>query len=125
MTDGKTRALDWANDKFEDELGFLRRRLLVDRKEFAITSETCLGVGFHALGRRYERGRNRSDEAVIRDLLAGFLAMGGPPIDPDDMRLPCPSGEWRGLVASTKENGEDPRLIPKIRTFASSDMQWF
>jgi hypothetical protein len=81
-------------------------------------------IGIHALARRYQRGIDNTDLAIIADISA--LEMHVPrlisadnPINADDpaFSLSCASGVWVGAVETVRmSEGPDQRLL-YVRSF--------
>jgi hypothetical protein len=131
LTTMDTSAADWDNS--EPGILLIRTRLSLDRKEVAVTPMPIASLGLHALARRYERGRDRSEAVLLNDLWSIVLTITGVlPGRPDEergaslsngrhvWRGACPSGEWRGAIATVHVcNGDktSDHVIPMIRTF--------
>ncbi len=73
----------------------------------------------HALARRYERGSDRSDQAVLADI-AALVARHKSPLN-DGVNFVCPvvSGKWRGERVQANICGTDQPKRPclSVRTF--------
>jgi hypothetical protein len=96
----------WAED--EPAVAIVAYRLCIRPPAFSETGALVCTVGLHALARRYERGADRTDDAVIADL--GCLAR----LLPDALRrggefdISAPGGRWIGAVDGAS---------PIVRTF--------
>jgi len=75
-------------------------------------------VGLHGLGRRYERGEDRGDLSVLRDLLPIVTAWPSAIRNSGDFEIPAGCGAWRGEVASITLAGETMTAL-SVRTFVA------
>jgi hypothetical protein len=70
------------------------------------------------MGRRYQRGLDNTDGAILRDI--SELALNAPGLlaaDSQTFALPCPSGVWVGAIETVRlSNGPDQRLL-NVRSF--------
>jgi hypothetical protein len=71
------------------QIEFARRRLSIKRIPLG---DACL----HALARRYERGPDRDDDAVLADLVALAEGFGNHALVGGDFRIPASGGAWIG-----------------------------
>jgi hypothetical protein len=95
----------WAED--EPAVAISIRSITIQPPEFVETNLRIAGIGLHALGRRYQRGADRTDRAVLADLPAlaqGAVGAGG------EFAIPASGGRWIGAEAS----GE---VVAIVRTF--------
>jgi hypothetical protein len=101
---------EWQGGDPEPALSVLLYALNIAPAVFKETEAVLAVVGLHALARRYERGTDRSDTAVLADLIP--LARQAPELMKRDGKfevvLPDGSGRWLGLVTDGK---------PFVRTF--------
>jgi hypothetical protein len=111
-TPAKMRMADWVESELAlgirlTEVRFQRRVLDIKRRPLG---DACL----HALARRYQRGADRSDAAILSDLMA--LAEAFPAAAPagGDFRVPVGHGFWKGELV---QYGGGPHLA--ARTFVA------
>jgi len=83
---------------------------------FTEATRLVAGIGLHALGRRFERGSDRSDGAVLRDLTVFGRAWPAAASAGGDFEIPAlgGGGRWRGAVM-----GLDGRPTLAVRTFVT------
>jgi hypothetical protein len=117
---GAARSGAWGEDDFEIGVGIDEVTVTVDGNRLDLSSRTLVLFSLHALARRYQRGRDNDDAAILHDLdLAaradpdGLDAGGGFKIATD-----AEGGGWRGrLVWLHDQNSADPRLTVLVRTW--------
>jgi hypothetical protein len=111
---------EWGPDQWEPGLCLASASIRLAPRKVTMVERDLVACSLHAIGRRFERGANvadRSDEAVVRDLVALFRH------DPDrlapDVRLvlPAGSGSWVGQAVAVEGK---PVLL--IRSFFDQDM---
>ena len=73
-------------------------------------------VGQHALARRFERGLDRGNVAVMRDLIPIVTAWPTLIRQPGNFEVETGSGTWRGEVVPLVLNGE-AMTVMNVRTF--------
>jgi hypothetical protein len=76
-------------------------------------------VGYHALARRYERGADRGDVAILRDLVPLVTAWPRVVRQPVDFAVPAGSGIWRGETVPLVLAGE-AMSVASVRTFVDN-----
>jgi hypothetical protein len=104
-------AARWSED--EPALGVMLRTVAVAPPTFEEKALLIVGVGLHALARRYERGADRADRAVLADLLP--IAVGYPALIRARGEFAVPvrgGGRWIGAVSA----GD---AVALVRTFLS------
>lgn len=105
----------WSDGAWEPGLTLVAIGVLIAPRDCRFIERSLAGVSLHALARRFERGRDGSDAAVIRDLAA--LAAHHPDRLPASaFRLRAPSGWWAGEVLPV--SGE---ALINVRTFYDSE----
>jgi hypothetical protein len=85
---------DW--NETEPALALVVRLIKIEPPGYTEKDERIAAVGIHALARRYQRGQDRIDRAVLADLLAlaqGAVGAGG------EFAIPASGGRWIGAVA--------------------------
>jgi hypothetical protein len=108
----------WSDNELAITLSL--RIVSIEPPSFSDESLIVAQIGLHALARRYERGADRTEAAVLNDLLGlapGYVATFGDPDeieDGDDFAIPAPAGGgfWIGAASQT---GTAPKLL--VRTF--------
>jgi hypothetical protein len=122
-----SRAKSWAPESpSEPGLGvFLITCEVSKRGGYTFGSVPFATISLHALARRFQRGRDRSEAAVLRDIndLVKAMSTHGPWAD---CRFTVGSGEWRGVRATTAQHDQNGEAIPErpslaIRTFIDAD----
>lgn len=94
---------------------------------YTFSNQPLATVALHAVARRFQRGRDRSEAAVLADLF--MLAAGLLNVErPDPGVVAIDGGEWRGLMAKTEIQNGDGEVLARhaglaVRTFIDSD-QW-
>lgn len=93
----RMRMAGWSESESELALGIRLTQIECQRRHLSI-KRTLLGDAcLHALARRYERGRDRSDAAVLADLFALAEAYPERVLTLGDFRVPAGSGgAWIG-----------------------------
>jgi hypothetical protein len=85
----------------------------IETKRLAIAT-----LGFHAIARRYQRGVDNTDRAIVTDiseLALHFSRLLG--IESETFALPCPSGVWVGAIETVRiSSGPDQRVL-NVRSF--------
>jgi len=92
-------AAGWSEE--EPAFAVMLRTVAIAPPEFVETTRLLAAVGLHGLARRFERGADRTDDAVLRDLLP--LACGCPAAirAGGDFAIPVPgTGAWIGAIAA-------------------------
>lgn len=84
--------------------------------EFTLATTPIAVVGLHALARRYERGSDRSDGAVLRDLSVFGRAWPEAALEPDFAIPALRGGTWMSTM-SVITNAAAARPVLAIRTF--------
>jgi hypothetical protein len=64
------RRRDWVDDGWEPGLSLVALTLTIEPRKVRLAERVLACVSLHALGRRYERGQDSSDAAVMSDLHA-------------------------------------------------------
>ena len=124
-------------DIVADDWATPERAVMVEMSRFEVTPK-CVrftpidyaSVGFHALGRRYERGRDRSPDAVLADLkVLASAAIGNDKRyrDGAGFRLRVAHGYWLGVLGDVMiAEGRDAPLEDGgtqfvVRTYIDED----
>ena len=111
----------WDDDSEEENVGIQFVSLTVDKLQLEISTTRMHLVSQHALARRFQRGRDSSDAAVISDIRALLR------IDPDEMlagkefTVAVHDGQWRGSVLDVQPQDRDgPVKMAAVRTFVDT-----
>jgi hypothetical protein len=99
-------------------------RLEHGAKGLVIEPVDFASVGFHALGRRYERGRDRSRIAMLADLAVLAVTAidhSGKHTEEMQFRVPVQRGYWLGVLAEVRILKEKPRMQFVVRTYLDAD----
>jgi hypothetical protein len=116
------QSADWDNDAIEPTLSVAMHWFDVPPRVDQTTSQCLAVVSLHALGRRYERGRDHSHAAIITDLQAlATVNVNDADSFPEGGRfqVPTPRGLWCGTAVGVgmpaNVGGNAVRLV--VRTF--------
>jgi hypothetical protein len=99
-------------DADEPALALSLRTIVIEPPAYDEKDRLIVGIGLHALARRYERGSQRTDAAVLRDLVP--LALAYPEIARARGEFAIPlsgGGRWIGTVGSPTD------AVAVVRTF--------
>jgi hypothetical protein len=88
---------DW--HETEPALALMVRLIRIEPPNFVEKDERVVAVGIHALARRYQRGAEWADAAVLGDLLALVEAYPRAGPAPGEFAAPASGGRWRGAIA--------------------------
>jgi hypothetical protein len=90
----------------ESELVLGLSLIQIDYGDQIIVSRKPLGdASLHAVARRYQRGTDRSDKAVLRDLLELACAFPEQVLSGGDFRVAASEGWWRGELMQLGDGG--------------------
>jgi hypothetical protein len=116
------QSADWDDDALEPTLSVAMHWFDVPPRVDQTTSQCLAVVSLHALGRRYERGRDHSHAAIIADLQAlATVNVNDAERFPEGERfqIPTPRGSWCGTAVgvgmAADVGGNAVRLV--VRTF--------
>jgi len=109
----------WEADAWEPGVAVVRLSLRIapyTRLSLSIQNLCCASL--HALGRRFERGCQRTDDAIIADLAALAAAHEALVEQPEgsSFDLPVADGRWLGSVLDVR-TATGPQRMPVARTF--------
>jgi hypothetical protein len=125
LTAHLSRCKDWAEDEIEHGVSLTVVTCeTTKRGGYRINLEPVVTVCLHALARRFQRGRDRSEAAVLTDL--SELGRGFVEQEPGSGTICVPGGQWRGGVSRTEVSGQDGEVVSTstaltIRTFIDGD----
>ena len=106
----KLKAWGDTEDNWELAVSVVATLVEVAPPEFAYQQRPLVIYGLHALGRRFERGNDRSVEAIIADLLGTAIHK---PSGEFEFRIPARSGgHWVGSYSA-----EEGKTVALVRTF--------
>ena len=88
---GRITRDDWARGGREEDIFAVRYKLTLSPIKMHV--QTVCSYSLHALGRRYQRGRDCDDASILRDIRLGVL------VDPD--KVP----EDEGVIVRTDSEG--------------------
>jgi hypothetical protein len=111
MVDFRTRMAAWNGD----ELGLAVALVNVEMKlpsAFSFDSQVLAIVGLHGLARRYARAADRSDLAVVRDLLPIAVAAPAALAKGGEFEIQAGDGRWIGSRMAL-----DGRPVMAVRTY--------
>jgi hypothetical protein len=89
----------WDGDETELAVALIIRTVRSSPPAFSEERILIADIGFHALARRYERGVNRSDSAVLQGLLPIAHQYRAITALPGEFAVAVEGGSWRGLVS--------------------------
>jgi hypothetical protein len=128
---GRTQLHDWGitpvNRPDELKVGanaeatfdFAQGIIQADRRSFQTLEQPMVALGFHCLGRRYQRGFRCDDEAILADVrcLAEQWQRWFTTGRTDETRFDTPSGAYFGRLAVNRFAGEGEKPFLSMRTF--------
>jgi len=112
---------EWEDDALEPGISVVRIGMsIAPRRELLLAMHTLCSVSLHALGRRYQRGADRSDAAILADIHALAAAYERLSALPEGTRftVDVPGSRWRGTTLDIRGHysGRMER-VPSARTF--------
>ena len=99
------RAATWKDDALEPGLIVVRVSLAIaPHEKLSLAMHTLAAISLHGLGRRYQRGADTSDAAIIADIRALAAAHERLVKLPEDTRfdVALPGGRWLGTVLDVR-----------------------
>jgi hypothetical protein len=111
MVDFRTRMAAWNGDELGLAIALVSATMALP-SSFNFSSKTLALVSLHALGRRYGRGADRSDLAVVRDLLP--LAVAAPAALAGNREFAIAAGDGRWIGARMALDGQ---TVAAIKTY--------
>jgi hypothetical protein len=120
---GGFRVKKWKLDAVENAMLLSRWSLSVWPRLLSFDTKMLALVGLHSLARRFERGRDRSTEAIMRDLRHLGEAGETQRRAGEHVIVPVPDGQWAGVVMLVNIKGMSDEAQPLLvaRTFIDSD----
>lgn len=96
VTPSRIEADGWAED--EPALAIKLTTIAIKPPEFEEKHLLIAGIGLHALARRYQRGADRADAAVLADLLPIATGYRATARAKGEFTIPAGGGRWIGAV---------------------------
>jgi hypothetical protein len=110
---GHNKQPDWQPGAREADIAACLFELRIGKDEHACNYMPLVAVGMHALGRRFERGADRLEDA--RADLESLVAWAAEDMAADRIRVP--SGVWCGGMAETLIDFTRRVRVRHVRTF--------
>jgi hypothetical protein len=112
------RLSEWPDEDREPGLSIMSIGISSVAGEFWFEHDFIASLSLHALGRRFERGGDKSLVAITADLRAiaeaPHAALGA------DIEIPVPDGRWVGRVLSVRDALDRMVQIAAVRTFIAN-----
>jgi hypothetical protein len=114
---GKIRFAEWANDASDPDIGIMRIALEATSWGPAfVAGDLIASLSLHALGRRFQRGFDTSDAAILSELRAMALCHADIVETPGDFAIGGSGGNWVGTLGQ-----RDGMRVLAIRSFKPGD----
>jgi hypothetical protein len=108
----------WARPELEPSVVLGRYTFqLTTPAAYSVRRSPLAIIGIHAIARRFERGENRTEEAIAADVSELASNYTGLCSGSEGFSLPCPSGVWvGGIETATEPDGPTHRVL-YVRSF--------
>ena len=117
---GEFRFCSWNSDAVDADVGVVR--VVLDAtawQPLSFSGTIVVSVSLHALARRYQRGFDTTDDAILAELRDMALRHAGIVEAWGDFSIACDGGSWVGEVAKV-EIGEGSAPMLAVRTFTQA-----